>query len=173
MIDFGFGVTLGPLDKTCIERIRIWRNDKSIWMWCRQNDLISDMAQERWFSAQDVDATIHMYTIWSSAGICGVCGLTSHDYMNRRAEFSLYVAPEMQQQGIGTKALQTLFSHGFANLNLHCIWGESFEGNPAIESFKKIGMKHDGTRRDFYFKDGKYIDAQLFSVLEGEWKRQH
>ena len=171
MIDYGYGVKLGPLDSTCLETIRAWRNDMTIWKWCRQNDLISNLAQERWFESQDKDRSIHMYSVISAAGLSGVCGLTSHEYVNRRAEFSLYTAPEMQKQGIGEMALRTLVAHGFLNQNLHSIWGESFAGNPAMSIFRKVGFKHEGTKRDAYFKDGKYLDAEMFSILESEWKQ--
>jgi RimJ/RimL family protein N-acetyltransferase len=170
MIDFDFGVYLKALDSTDIAELRSWRNDKRIWHWCRQYDLISDCQQERWFKDQDSDPTIHMYTVWTQSGKCGVCGFTSHDRHNRKAEFSLYIDPEKHGAGVGKMALKTLISHGFNNLNLHSIWGESFKGNPAIKMFKEIGMSFDGTRRDAYFRDGKYIDADLFSILEKEWK---
>lgn len=170
MIDYGFGAYLKAVDSSDIEQLRAWRNDKRIWQYCRQSDLISDCQQDRWFKAQDEDPTIHMYTVWTESGKCGACGFTSHDRHNRIAEFSLYIAPEQQGAGVGKMALKTLFTHGFNNLNLHSIWGESFKGNPAIDMFKQIGMSQDGVRRDAYFRDGKYVDAVLFSVLEKEWK---
>ena len=170
MIDYGFGVRLEALDSSDMETIRVWRNNFDIWKWCRQNDLISDTSQKRWFERQDNDSTIHMYMVTAPVGKVGVCGLTSHDRGNRIAEFSLYIAPEEQKQGFGEMALKTLVTHGFKNLNLHCVWGESFQGNPAIKMFKEVGFKSDGRRRDVYFKDGKYVDAEMFSLLEHEWK---
>ena len=169
MIDFGYGAFLLPVDSTDLELMRQWRNDFRIWRWCRQSDLISDKMQLRWFESQDLDDTIHMYTVNTQAGKVGVCGLTSHDRHNRIAEFSLYIDPGTQGSGVGAMALKTLLSHGFQNLNLHSIWGESFSGNPAIKMFKEVGFKHDGSRRDAYFKEGKYVDAELYSILEKEW----
>ena len=99
----------------------------------------------------------------------GVCGFTSIDHFNRRAEFSLYIAKEHQKHGYGAEALRVLFNHGFLDLGFNCIWGETFEGNPATKTFEKIGMKREGTRRQFYFKNGKMIDAHIYSVLGSEW----
>lgn len=100
----------------------------------------------------------------------GVCGLTSIDMTNRRAEFSLYLIPSYQGKHLGSKALTILLEHAFNNLGLMQVWGEVFEGNPAIESFEKLGFKRDGVRRDFYFRDGKFINANLISIKDDEWR---
>jgi RimJ/RimL family protein N-acetyltransferase len=172
VITFGEGVTLHALTREGIQLARTWRNDPAIWKWCRQNDAISDVAQERWFERQAADQTIKMY--WIQVGECrvGVCGLTSIDRENRRAEFSLYIDPKEQGRGLARKALRTLLHHAFRNLNLHLVWGESFDGNPAIKLFRSLGFVCEGVRQDFYFRDGAYIDALLFSITEDQWRKQ-
>ncbi len=100
----------------------------------------------------------------------GVCGLTSIDPINRRAEFSLYIDPEFQGNDLGKMSLSVLLTHGFRNLGLHLIWGEVFDGNPALQMFESLGFKKEGVRRDFYFRDGKYINAYLISMRNDEWK---
>lgn len=100
----------------------------------------------------------------------GVCGLTSIDLHNRRAEFSLYIAPALHGQGFGRKGLELLLTHGFKNLGLNVIWGEVFDGNPAAKLFRRLGFVKEGTRREFYFRDGKFIDAHIVSLTAGEWE---
>ncbi len=169
-------LALAPLDSTDMALVRTWRNDHRIWRFCRQHDVISDVEQFDWFQRQSKDPTIRMYKIVAKTqekvGPVGVCGLTSINMLNRNAEFSLYVAPEVQGRGIGRAALKLLFAHGFLNLGLHQIWGESFEGNPAMRIFDEIGMKRDGVRRDFYFRDGRFVNANLFSITGEEWLQQ-
>jgi RimJ/RimL family protein N-acetyltransferase len=99
----------------------------------------------------------------------GVCGLTDIDYLVGKAEFSLYVAPSMQGKGLGKKGLKALFNLGFQVFNLNLIWGETFDKNPAYKMFLDLGMVYDGTRRQFYYKDGKYIDAHLISITKEEF----
>ncbi len=165
-------ITLGPLDSSDCERIRAWRNDPRIWRWCRQHDWISDANQDHWFKRQTADPTIKMYALMGNCRIVGVAGLTSIDAVNRRAEFSLYVGPEFHGLGYGADGLMALFDHGFHELNLHQIWGECFSGNDvALKLFKKMGMREDGIRRDFYFKNGAYTDCQLISILATEWRK--
>lgn len=168
MIDFGFGVKLAAVESGHMELMREWRNDPAVWKWCRQNDLISDAMQKRWFESQDKDPTIHMYMI-KADGLKGVCGLTSHDRNNRIAELSLYIAPEFQKQGLSKPSFLTLITHGFKNLGLHSIWCECFTGNPVIKVVKEVGFRPDGVKREAYFKGGKFVNAELFSILEDEW----
>lgn len=171
MISFGYSVYLAPLDKPLLTLLRKWRNNYDIWKTCRQSDLISDYAQDKWFEKQANDPTIKMYTIACSSELVpvGVCGFTSIDYVNRRAEFSLYVAPENQKRGLGSAALKTLVCHGFQNLNLNLIWGESFADNSARETFKKLGFTEEGRRREFYFKGGEFVDAYHYSMTRKEF----
>lgn len=176
MIDFEFGVDLEALNAIQAERARKWRNDERIYKWCRQSDVISHADQMDWYERQRNDPTIKMYAIMQrheksaidADRVVGVCGLTSIDTLNRRAEFSLYIAPEYQRKGLAKAALKTLLRHGFENLNLHLIWGETFDGNPAAKMFEHLGFRHEGTRREFYFKAGRYIDAHLYSVKREE-----
>lgn len=176
MIDFGHGVHLDKLRKCDCFQTFAWRNDYKIWKWCRQNDSLDPLKHEKWFEKISSDASIEMYGIYDSQKIVGVCGLTDIDRINQRAEFSLYIAPEYQRMGLARSALKTLLAHGFMNQNLNTIWGETFDGNHAFLMFTSIGMKYEGSRRNFYYKEGKFINANLVSMtkeeyMEVEWKQ--
>lgn len=175
MIDFGYGIELLPLDKEDHAlRTWSWRNHHAIWKWCRQNDLLIYDNHEEWFDKIRKDPTIKMYSISNCYGeFVGVCGLTDIDRINQRAEFSLYIGLEWQLKGYARAALKTLFSHGFLNQNLNLIWGETFDGNPALSLFKSLGMNVDGVRPQHYFREGKFIDAHLISLSRDQffkWK---
>ena len=180
MIDFGHGVLLnsfmGDYDCNHMGKTYYWRNDYRIWKWCRQNDCLEWSNHVKYSDKISDDKSIKMYSIYVTDIMIGVCGLTDIDNLCQRAEFSLYIAPDYQRKGYASAALKTLFSHGFMNQNLNVIWGETFEGNPAYDLFLKIGMKHEGTRRQFYYKEGKHIDAHLVSMtrsefMEAPWKQ--
>jgi RimJ/RimL family protein N-acetyltransferase len=172
MIDYGYGVALDLLKYENLESYRKWRNDPLIFRWCRQFDLISEDSQKQWFNDLKFDQFTKMYEIRAGGTFIGVCGLTSIDYINRRGEFSLYLGPEYQGRGLSSPTLKTLFSHGFLNLGLAVIWGETFEDNRAQKVFRDIGMIEECRRRKFYFKEGKHWDALLFSMLDTEFKER-
>jgi len=162
-------VTLGPLRASKLDQYYTWRNCPSIYKWCRQFEPLTEVAHLKWFEGLQNRQDVRMYEVQAYEAPVGVCGLTSIDMINRRAEFSLYIGPEHQGKGIGFKALKLLCARGFYNLNLNSIFGESFAGNPAMEMFKGVGFQFEGVRREFYYRDGRYVDAHLFSILKWEF----
>lgn len=181
MIDFGFGVNLGPISDITAKQLRTWRNHPDIYKWCRQYEPLEQWSHQKWISSMETGRDdVHMYGIFAKSNgygqdifPAGVCGLTSVDHINQRAEFSIYIGKECQGHQYGLRALKTLVKHGFNALNLNHIFGETFDGNPAAKTFEKVGFKKEGTRRSFYFRDGKFIDAHLYSILRSdeEWKQ--
>jgi RimJ/RimL family protein N-acetyltransferase len=161
-------IRLSPLYPWDIDAIRDMRNDERIWRWCRQNSVIDPQQHEAWYQRQASDPTIKMFAIRSS-GILGVCGLTDIDRINQRTEFSLYIDPLYQKEGFGKMALKLLLNHAFMDQNLNVVWGETFDGNPALDMFIGLGMSCEGRRREFYFKGGKFIDAFLISMTRTEF----
>lgn len=147
---------------------RAHRNDPLIFRYCRQHTLISQREQEAWADRQYRDRKIKMYGITDGHVQLGVCGFTSMDRQNRSAEFSLYIGPEHQSNNYGMKALATLCKHGFEDWGFNRIWGEVFEGNPALEKFEKLGFKREGRLRETYFRKGKFIDSHIISILATE-----
>jgi len=171
MIDFGYGVQLVPISDQHLYWIFECRNNIKIREWCRQHTLLNELVHRGWYQLQAQDPTMCMFVINNIDNKpVGVCGLTSIDHRNSRAEFSCWIDPDEQQKGYCTNGLKTLFAHGFKDLNLNIIWGETFDGNPALRIFReKLGMKYEGARRQFYFKGGKYIDAHLISITKDEF----
>jgi RimJ/RimL family protein N-acetyltransferase len=155
-----------------------YRNLPEIRDWCRQHSLIDEEQQLKWYHWQSSDPNTQMFGInvklpekANAHFLAGVCGLTSIDWVHRRAEFSCYVFPKYQRRGYCETALIELFDHAFNNLNLNLVWGETFENNPALTLFTDIlGMQKDGVRRQFYYKNGSYIDAYMLSITAQEWR---
>lgn len=177
MIDYGYGVRLQYVSESDTEDFFKWRNDERVWKWCRQNGPLTKKHHKTYWEKCDDDESIKMYAIYTTEGLenvqkdslVGCAGLTSIDNVNSRAEFSIYINPDIASKGFGERALKTLFSYGYQFLNLNSVWGESFEENPALKTFTKIGMKEEGKRRAFYYRKGQYIGATLISLLRSEW----
>lgn len=169
MIDYGFGVSLGPLKLDHLDFYRIERNDKDCWRWCRQHTLIDEIDQQEWYERQRCDRSVQMFEVVDKANLAvGVCGLTDINHLHQRAEFSCWIAKGSQRKGYAMSTLKTLFKYGFEELNLNVIWGETLDHNPAIHAFQRLGMVFEGTRRDYYYKAGQFYDAHLLSIKKGE-----
>jgi len=163
---------LGPLQPENLEMYLAWRNDPDTYRWCRQYEPLSIEQHHAWYESLSFRPDVRMYEILDkNHNPVGVCGLTDIDEINRRAEFSLYIGTEFRGKRYAKPALAALLDKGFNVINLHLIWGETFEGNSAAVIFENLGFTKEGTRRDFYFRDGKYIDAHLYSITAEEWRR--
>jgi RimJ/RimL family protein N-acetyltransferase len=159
---------LGPLPDN--ETLLSWRNSPRIFKTCRQFTIISKEAQEKWRANQDADPSIKMFGLYDDFGVCdGVCGFTSIDLINRKAEFSLYISPNNQGKGYAKEALYVLFRHGFEAFNLELIYGETFAFNKALKLFEDFGMIKEATLRNRYYREGKYIDVHIISITKKEF----
>jgi RimJ/RimL family protein N-acetyltransferase len=164
------------------DKAKVWRNNYKIRQFCRQHTLIDIYNQHEWLVEQSDNPKIKMLGV----GIfdskvnpkdpslvptidVGVCGLTSIDFINRSAEFSLYIAPEQHRKGYGKKALELLLKHGFEDWNLERIWGETYDNNPASKMFEIVGMQKEGTLKHTYFREGKYINSHIYAILKDDY----
>jgi diamine N-acetyltransferase len=101
----------------------------------------------------------------------GTCGFFNHDGRNRSAEFGIMIGDKSYwNKGFGTEAVRLLVQHGFNTLNLNRIYLRVLENNPrAIRAYEKAGFTHEGRQRQADFKDGKYSDLLVMSILKDEF----
>lgn len=86
-------------------------------------------------------------------------------------EIEYCIGSDFQRRGLATEATQAIIKFGFENINLHKIQICHREDNPASKKvIEKCGFKYDGTLRDFFYIDGKYLDRLYYSILKDEWK---
>lgn len=95
------------------------------------------------------------------------------DWRNRSSEFGIMIGDKTYwNQGYGTEAVRLLIKHGFNTLNLNRIFLRVFEDNPrAIRAYEKAGFVHEGRERQAEFRDGRYIDVLLMSILKDEFSQ--
>ena len=101
----------------------------------------------------------------------GNCGFHRIDWRVRAGEVGIFIGDKScWDQGYGTQVMRLLLRHGFNTLNLNRVLLEVYENNPrAIRAYEKAGFVHEGRKRQGMYKDGKYFDVLLMSVLRAEW----
>jgi RimJ/RimL family protein N-acetyltransferase len=78
--------------------------------------------------------------------------------------------PRNRSRGLGTEATRLILGHAFETVGLHRVDLEVFAFNPrARRVYEKVGFVYEGTKRDALRWDGEWIDADVMSILAGEW----
>jgi RimJ/RimL family protein N-acetyltransferase len=85
--------------------------------------------------------------------------------------FSIAIGdPTRRGQGYGTEALRLAVRFAFEELNLHRLEITVFSYNRrAITVYEKLGFRHEGTHREFLYRDGLRHDMLLYGLLRREW----
>jgi len=101
----------------------------------------------------------------SNAEILGCCSLQV-SMKNRRASLGYWIGIEHWNQGHCTEAASALIKFGFRQIGLHRIEATHLSKNPASGAvMRKLGMTHEATMVDYVFKNGRYENMELYSIL--------
>ena len=103
--------------------------------------------------------------------LIGMVSLIDIDYINRSAKFSIQLGDETNRgKGIGTFATMAMLKHAFENMNLYRIQLEVLASNiRAQHLYEKCGFVKEGCLRNSAYKNGKYEDMFVYSILHEEY----
>jgi RimJ/RimL family protein N-acetyltransferase len=157
-----------------LESMRALRNDPSTWINLTDVRLITAPMQERWF-ARIAEAADRKYFIVSDAehDFIGIVRCDEMDHVNRSMRIGCDIAPELRGKRYGSRVFDLLLKYSFDFLNMHRLWLLVIDTNQvAIHLYASKGFREEGRYRDALFRDGRYHDYILMSILEHEYRAQ-
>ncbi len=174
----GKKVRLRAIEREDIQHFVRWLNDSEVTQFLLIHSPLSKAMEEKWFDQQVETPPTRgqVFAIETLVNdewvLIGNCGLHNIDSVNRRAEFGIFIGEkEYWNQGLGTEATRLVLKHGFEDLNLHNIYLNVYSTNPrARKAYEAAGFVQEGVQREAVFKNGRYIDLILMSILQSEWK---
>jgi RimJ/RimL family protein N-acetyltransferase len=106
-----------------------------------------------------------------AGGTVGCCGLYAIQWICRRADFRIISGePSAWNKGFGSEAARLTVAYGFDKLNLETIYlGVNTENKGAIKSYENAGFVREGVRRKLIYRNGRYYDALMMSILREEY----
>ena len=109
-----------------------------------------------------------VYGIFDDKNPLGMIALQNIDYINSNANYGIYLGNKISEnKGTGFEATLILLDFAFNGMGLHRIGLEVLSINKkAINLYKKIGFTFEGTKKESYFQDGKFIDIEIMSILK-------
>lgn len=166
---------LRELERKDIMTINKWRNDSSLVRFlCAPYRYINNEVDENWFNSymSNRKNAIRCAIMSDTSDILiGMVSLIDIDYINRSAKFSIQLGDETNRgKGIGTFATMAMLKHAFENMNLYRIQLEVLASNiRAQHLYEKCGFVKEGCLRNSAYKNGKYEDMFVYSILHEEY----
>ena len=92
------------------------------------------------------------------------------DSNNHFAEIEYCIGSDYQCRGFATEATKAMIAYGFETIHLHIIQICTKTINePSKRVIEKCGFTYEGTLRDYFYMDGKYVGRLYFSLLRNEF----
>lgn len=163
-------ITLRELDRSDLPLINRWRNDPSLVAMLGGSFRHVCMAvDEKWYDHYIANraGNVRLAITVANGSIVGAVYLLSIDWLNRDAEFAIWIgAVASRGMRIGEAATRLMLAHAFGDLNLNRVHLSVLAHNePAIRLYRKVGFVEEGVQRQAVFKGGEYRDLVLMAML--------
>ena len=103
--------------------------------------------------------------------LIGNIGTVGLDWRNRKTDLGIMIGEkEFWSRGYGTDTITVMLRYLFDELGLNRVGLYADIGNHrAIRCYEKCGFVREGVVRHHRFKDGRYVDSVIMSVLRQDW----
>jgi len=110
------------------------------------------------------------FGIWHKEERVGLITLLDIHRVHRSAYLGMLAVVPGSGVKTGYGAVKALLSYAFNRQNLNRVSAHTWSDNPDMGVlYKRCGAKHEGTERQQAYKNGKYIDRLIYSVLKEEY----
>ncbi len=173
----GKRIRLRALEKTDLPAAVRWLNDPEVTENLLHDYPLSMDVEEKWYQKMleaPVEEHVLAIEIKESDGWRHIGTTAFHhvDWKNRIGEYGIMIGDKNQWgKGFGYEATLLMLRYGFKILNLNKVFLQAIETNArGIRVYEKAGFVHEGRMRQDIFKNGRYLDVYVMSVLRDEWK---
>ncbi|KAJ53587.1 RimJ/RimL family protein N-acetyltransferase [Clostridium tetanomorphum] len=131
--------------------------------------------EERWFENLINSENSYDFAIedLKSGKYIGGCGINQINWLNRIATIGIFIGDKNYWgKGYGTDVINTLVKFIFEQMNMNKVKLKVFSFNErAKKCYEKCGFRLEGVLRQELFRDGKYNDEYIMSILFEEWNK--
>ncbi len=174
----GEKVRLRPIERDDLPRFVEWFGDPEVRRHLALYLPFSLAQEERWF--ENLQGQLErqesiVLAIETAEGVhIGNIGLHAINWKDRNAELGIAIGEKAYwDQGYGSDAIRTMLNLAFREMNLHRVYLRvDADNDRGIRCYEKTGFRREGAFRDTVFKDGKYYDQYMMSILQSEFETE-
>lgn len=164
-------VGLRAIEESDLSQLLLWRNQPNYRRFFREYRELSQNNQRNWFDSKVLnDKSTEMFSIVdvNTGELLGACGLCYIDWINRNADFSIYIGKDdlYIDEKYAIDAAQVMMKYGFEELNLHRLWSEIYSFDEAKKvMFDRLGFKLEGVHKETHWTEGRWCDSLFYGYV--------
>lgn len=153
-----------------------WRNRPQYRRYFREFRELGLSQQGAWFEnvvLKDHRTLMFAIVELSTSRLLGACGLCYIDWVNRNADFSIYLGADdlYIDDLLAPDAATTMARYAFDELGMHRLWSEIYDfDRPKQRFFEQLGFTLDGRHRQTHWAEGGWHDSLFYGLLAQEFK---
>ncbi|MCB2219436.1 MAG: GNAT family N-acetyltransferase [Bacteroidetes bacterium] len=138
---------------------------------------VSKEMEEAWYEQilkSNYPTTVFGIEENSNMELVGITVLKNIQNINRVAEFAIYIGAENYKgKGLSIDATKETLRFAFYKLGLNRIFLKVLANNEtAIKLYKKVGYKEEGVLRSSVFKNNRFENEIIMSILKSEFEKK-
>jgi len=171
----GKRVFLQPVERGDIPCIAGWLNDPLVTRTMFYGQLPANLDQVEQMILGQLSTpgnAVFLVVHRKSKKSIGLAGLYELHPTAHKASFRILIGETtFWGKGYGTEITELLILYGFERLNLHRLsLGVTQENAGAVRCYEKAGFVREGVLRDDLYRNGRYYDSILMSILRTEYE---
>lgn len=161
-------LSLRALERSDLRFIHDQVNNRSVMTYWFEEPYESFDELEELYSRHIHDNTERRFVVETSEKeLIGLVELIEIDYIHRRAEFQIIIAPHHQGKGFARPSIHKALDYSFTILNLHKIYlNVAVENKKALHLYLQCGFLEEGHLVDEFFIEGRYRDVKRMYLLQ-------
>lgn len=160
-------VKLRKLEKMDIPYMLEWMHDTETTKIFKNNFIDIDEDKAKIFIQNSFNENNQHFAIVEDENeYLGTISLKNIDLKNKNAEYAISTRKKIWGTGINVIATKLILKYAFNELKLHKVYLNVLSNNVrAINFYKKIGFKHEGTFKEHLFINGEAVDLEWYGVI--------
>ncbi|WJF90106.1 spermidine N1-acetyltransferase [Paraburkholderia bonniea] len=164
-------LTLRPLEREDLRFVHEVNNNAKIMRYWFEEPYETFSELSQLYDQHVHDQRERRFVVIDSAGVTvGLVELIELDYIHRRGEFQIIIAPYAQGHGHATIATRLAIDYAFSVLNLRKIYLIVDKSNAsAIHVYEKCGFQHEAELIEEFFGNGAYHNALRMCLFQSDF----